>query len=294
VAFSVMTGQLKVALANRSVLPDTAFDEALDAALSQNHFRAQPMTAARVDQMSLDKSLTFYKDRFADASDFTFVFVGSFDLPTMKPSSAVPGQPAGPPQARDGEGHRHPSADRRGSKAGEKRDRAKEPGSIVFTGPFKNDAPGGPPCDGGDAERHPHRTLREDLGGTYGVSVEPSFTKRPAEEYACDQLRLRPGSNRGPREAAFQLIEQFQTPAPAEGRWPTARALLRDFETNSQRNEYLLNRILFKYEYGEDLSDVFSMRRYYDQLTAPLLRDAARLYLNTNRYVEVTLMPEGK
>ena len=35
--------------------------------------------------MNLDKSLAFYKDRFADASDFTFVFVGSFDLPTIKP-----------------------------------------------------------------------------------------------------------------------------------------------------------------------------------------------------------------
>ena len=35
--------------------------------------------------MNLDKSLAFYKDRFADASDFTFVFVGSFDLATMKP-----------------------------------------------------------------------------------------------------------------------------------------------------------------------------------------------------------------
>jgi zinc protease len=29
--------------------------------------------------------MAFYKDRFADASDFTFVFVGSFDPETMKP-----------------------------------------------------------------------------------------------------------------------------------------------------------------------------------------------------------------
>ena len=35
--------------------------------------------------MNLDKSFAFYKDRFADASDFTFVIVGSFDLPTIKP-----------------------------------------------------------------------------------------------------------------------------------------------------------------------------------------------------------------
>ena len=35
--------------------------------------------------MNLDKSLAFYKDRFADASDFVFVFVGNFDVGTMKP-----------------------------------------------------------------------------------------------------------------------------------------------------------------------------------------------------------------
>ena len=35
--------------------------------------------------MSLEKSIAFSRDRFADASDFTFVFVGSFNLPTMKP-----------------------------------------------------------------------------------------------------------------------------------------------------------------------------------------------------------------
>ena len=29
-----------------------------------------------VDEMNMEKSLAFYKDRFADASDFTFVFVG--------------------------------------------------------------------------------------------------------------------------------------------------------------------------------------------------------------------------
>ena len=35
--------------------------------------------------MNLEKSLAFYEDRFADASDFTFVFVGSFDLRAIKP-----------------------------------------------------------------------------------------------------------------------------------------------------------------------------------------------------------------
>ena len=54
-------------------------------ALSQDHFRARPMTPEMVDQMNLQRSFAFYKDRFADASDFTFVFAGSFDLAAIKP-----------------------------------------------------------------------------------------------------------------------------------------------------------------------------------------------------------------
>ena len=49
VAFGVLTEQLKVTLANQLAMPDTVFDEALDAALSQNHLRAQPLTPASVD-----------------------------------------------------------------------------------------------------------------------------------------------------------------------------------------------------------------------------------------------------
>ncbi|MBI4485381.1 MAG: hypothetical protein HY655_05165 [Acidobacteria bacterium] len=52
--------------------------------------------------------------------------------------------------------------------------------------------------------------------------------------------------------------------------------------------------ILFKYEYGEDVNEVFNMRPFYDQLTVSALRDAGRAYLDTNRYVEVTLQPESR
>jgi zinc protease len=299
VAFRVLTEQLKVALANQEAQPHTAFTEALEAALSQNHFRAQPMTAARVDLMNLDKSLAFYKDRFADASDFTFVFVGSFDLATMKPlvERYLGSLPALHRHETAKDVGMHPPAGvveklvRRGI---EPRSQV----SIVFTGPFEND------------ELHRvvvramaetlsgnlHSTLREALGGTYSVSVEPRFTKRPTEEYgltisfSCD-----PARTESLVKTTFQLIDQFKGTGPSDAQVADTRAaLLRDFETNSQRNDYLLNRILFKYEYGEDVKDVFGMRQFYDRLNAPVLRDAARTYLNTNRYVEVTLLPEAK
>ncbi len=83
--FGVLTSQMKTILANQAASPAFAFSEALQAALFQNHPRARPMTAERVGEMSLEKSFAFYKDRFADAGDFTFVFVGSFEPSAIKP-----------------------------------------------------------------------------------------------------------------------------------------------------------------------------------------------------------------
>jgi zinc protease len=298
-AFRVLTQQLKVALANKDALPDTAFDEALDAALSQNHFRARPLTAARVDEMNLEKSLAFYKARFADASNFTFVLVGSFDLATLKP--LVERYLASLPALR-----RHETARDVGmhpptgvvEKVVRKGIEPKSQVSIAFTGAFQND------------EMHRvvlramaetlsgnlQNILREDLGGTYGVSVEPRVTNRPTAEYrvtvtfACDPSRVQDLVR-----VALQQIERFRRTGPSEGQVADARtALARDFETNSERNDYLLERILFKYENQEDVKDVFDMRPFYSQLTAPMLRDAARAYLDPNRYVQVTLLPETR
>ena len=297
VAFRVLRDQLKVTLANREATPDTVFDEALDAAVSQNHFRAQPLTVARVDQMNLDTSLAFYRDRFADVSDFTFVFVGSFDLATLRP--LVERYLASLPALYRNEtatdvGMEPPAGvvEREVRSGIEPRSRV----SIVFSGAFENDeshrvvARAMAESLAGNLQR----TLREDLGGTYGVTVRPAFTKRPTEAYrltinfACD-----PARTESLVRAAFQVIDRFKRNGPSEGQIADVRAaLMRDFETNSQQNAYLLSRIIFKYEYDEDVADIFNMRPFYDQLSAPVLRDAARAYLNTDRYVKVTLRPE--
>src|SRR6476469_762990 len=84
-AFAAQQAQLKTILANQTASQNYAFSEALNQAMYQGHVRRQLLTPAVVDRWNLDKSMAFYKDRFADASDFTFFFVGNFDLPTMQP-----------------------------------------------------------------------------------------------------------------------------------------------------------------------------------------------------------------
>ena len=60
VAFRVLTDQLKVTLANRSATPDVVFNEALDAAVSQTHPRAQSLTPESLARMDVDGSRACY------------------------------------------------------------------------------------------------------------------------------------------------------------------------------------------------------------------------------------------
>jgi zinc protease len=296
-AFKTLTAQWATTLANRQAVPDTVFSDTIEEALTQGHPRARPLTPAQLPQMRLDASLAFYKDRFADASDFTFLFVGNVDLDAIKP--LVERYIGSLPSLRRAEnvrdvGIRPPGGivDRQVRKGVDPRSAV----SVVFTGPFQNNQRNRIilRAMAETLEGNLQRTLREDLGGTYGVSVSPDFQQRPRGTYrvtisfACDPARLNTLVN-----ALFTEIEQFRMRGPSVGQVADQRlALARDLETNSQSNSYLLNQLIYKYEYGEDPGEVFRLQQFYDQITPAAIRDAAQMYLDPLRYVKVTLLPE--
>ena len=298
-AFRVMTGQLTAGLANREAQPDTVFEDTLTAALTQNHMRAQPMTPGLVSQMSLDKSMAFYKDRFADASDFTFVLVGSFDLPTIKP--LVERYLGSLPSLHRKEAGKDVGIRPPGGVVEKQVTKGTAPKSqvgVVFTGAFQNNQRNRVIVRAlsNTLAGNLQRVLREDLGGTYGVSVSPDFTKRPTEDYrltitfACD-----PARTQDLIKALFDVVDEFRTNGPSPGQVADAQAALRrDLETDTRQNGYLLNQLAYAYQYDEPVPDPATLRGLYSQLTTSLLRDAARTYLDTSHYIKVVLMPEGK
>jgi zinc protease len=298
-AFRAATGQLTAALANREALPDAAFEDALNAAVTQNHLRARPMSADLVAQMNLEKSLSFYKDRFADASDFTFVFVGSFDLPAMKPlvEQYLASLPAlHRKEAGKDVGIRPPSGVV--EKVVTKGTTPKSEVGVVYSGAFQNTQKNRiiVRAMANTLAGNLQRVLREDMGGTYGVSVVPEFTKKPTEDYrinitfACD-----PARTQDLVKALFSVVDDFKANGPSAGQAADAQsALRRDLETDMRQNGYVLSQLSYAYQYDEPIPDPATLRQIYDQLSAPLLRDAARTYLDSNRYVKVLLFPESK
>jgi zinc protease len=295
--FGIMTDQMKTLLANRRAMPDTVFDEMVQTTMTQNHFRARPLSPEVVGEMNLDKSLAFYKDRFADASDFTFVFVGSLDLEVLKPQ--VERYLGSLPSLRRKEtwkdvGVKPPRGvvERTVTKGIEPKGRVR----LVFSGPLTWTAADRVALEtlGMVLEGQLGLVLREEQSGTYGVEVNTETQRFPTPEYqmsvdfSCDPARAD-----ALVKTALVEIGKLRLDGPSEKYvGDTRQALLRQWETNSQDNAFLLDQVADSLKFGDDVRAVADEPNIYRELTAATLRDAARQYLDTNNYVRVTLMPE--
>jgi zinc protease len=245
--------------------------------------------------------MAFYKARFADASHFTFVFVGSFTPEMMRP--LVETYVASLPATHAGETWRDVGVVPPAGiveKTVEKGIAPKSEVGIVFSGPFVYD----------DAHLLAIRamtlvlqsrlfdTIRQELGGTYSISTEQDTQKFPRPEYSVridwtsDPARTSSLVQRVFDEIRFVKNTSFSPDQVARIR----AALSRDFEQNSQENGYLLNQISRRYEHG-DAAGVAGALNLQDQiaaLTGEAVQRAAQTYLNTDRYVKVTVVPETK
>jgi zinc protease len=199
--FTVMRDQTKMMLGNMRATPNFAFSEALNEALTQNHPRERTPTQEMIDKMDADKALAFYKDRFADASDFTFVFVGSFDPAALQPLAEryLASLPSiGRKETFKDHNVRTPSTvvERKVEKGLEPQSHSR----VVFTGPFRVQP----------AAAHSDSSCR--------VRAADATARDPARRPRGDVQRLCGGRLRQVPDPGIQLLDRFrQQPRSCRG-----------------------------------------------------------------------------
>ncbi len=296
-AFGVMTAQAKAMLANQQASPEWTFRQTLETALTQNHYRARPMTSQMVDEMDLQRSFAFYKDRFADASDFTFVFTGSFDLATIKPLverylGALPSLGRRETWKNDGVTPPKGVVEKVVRKGIEPKSQA----AIVFTGPIQFDSAHEVALDALSLvlEGRLRRSLREALRGTYGVEVGARASKIPEARYSVTvEFGCDPDRTEELVATLFKEIERLKAQGPTEAEVGDAReAMMVAHRTDLAENARLAAKIVDRYEMSEDVAQFFDLPGEFLKVNAGAVQDAARRYLNTANYVRVTMFPE--
>ncbi len=296
--FSLIQQQMRASLANRDVSPDVAFQETLQRTLSQDHPRRRPISVELLEEMDLGKSFEFYMDRFADASDFTFVFVGNIDIDTLRPLVAT--YLASLPNIdRDETWRDEGVVPPRGVIRKEVR-RGVEPKSrtsIVFSGGLDYESPEENAL-GAMAEVLQTRlreVMREELGGTYGVRVEASADNRPTEQYS---ISITFGSDPERAEeltgVVFEEIERLRSTLPEEQELLNVReGFRRQYELSLKENGFWLGQLVNSYRHAKDPLEILEYEETLQEITLETVRDSAALYFDLENYVQVALLPEN-
>jgi zinc protease len=295
--FEVVKNRIKASVENREANPMFVFFDTVQSTLTQDHPRARPLTVESIEKMDLDKSLAFFKTRFADASDFTFVFVGNIDLDSIEPmiKRYIGSLPAlNHNESWKDVGIRPPKGVVK--KTVKKGVEQKSQVAIVFTGPFEYNQENRNAIRalGLVLETRLRNKIREDLGGTYNILVLPSYDKVPEPEYQIVfNFGTDPARAEELTEVIFQEIEKLKREGVAAEEVNDAKqAMYRDFETNIKQNRWLLTQLSYKYQLGEDPRELFEYDKTLDNLSPEVIQDASKTYLDTENYVQVTLFPE--
>ncbi|MDP2982657.1 MAG: insulinase family protein [Candidatus Latescibacter sp.] len=298
-AFLSMLSKLKGSIENRSARPETAFGDTVAVTMAQYHFRARPFTLELLEETDMKKSLEFYRDRFSDAGDFTFLFVGSFDPAKMKP--LVETWLGGLPSRKRAETWKDVGIHPPSGVISKEVHKGLEPKSstlLTFTGPFAYNQKNRYELDSlaGFLRIKLREALREELSGTYGVGVGATVSHYPRSEY---QLSISFGS--APENvdrlftAIFTQIDSLQTVGAAESYLNKVKEMqLRKRETDLKNNSFWLSVLQNYLANGENPVDILNYPKLVEGLTPEVLKQAARTYLNEKNYVRVVLYPEKK
>ncbi len=298
-AFSSFKTRMEGFFQNRGADPMAAFSDTVQTTLTQGHYRARPVTLELLAEMDLDESFDFYVDRFADASDFTFVFAGNIDLEQFRPlvETYLGGLPSiGRIEEGVDIGVEPPAGVIRKQVR-----RGVEPQSqtrITFTGMSADDSRENRYALASMAEALQIRLrerLREDLGGTYSVGVRGAINRAPEEGYSIAiSFGSDPDRVEELIEVVFAEIDSISANGPsADDRDKVQQLQRRSHETNLEQNPWWVGQLLSAEQYNADPLNILKFDELVGSLTPEMMRDVAREFLRTDNYVIVSLVPEN-
>jgi len=82
--FEMIKGQLKTVLQNKNLNHDQVFKDSVDYVVGNRSWRSKAFSAEDVDKLDYDRMLQIARERLANAADYTFFFVGSFDNDSIR------------------------------------------------------------------------------------------------------------------------------------------------------------------------------------------------------------------
>ncbi|HWO17714.1 MAG TPA: insulinase family protein [Kofleriaceae bacterium] len=283
-------------LEDRERVPEVQFSLQSQEALWKGNARKKAPKPADVAKVDLDKALAFYRDRFGDASDFTFVIVGDVELGKLRPlvETYLASLPA------------------KGRKEKEKDAGARKIGGVVektwtlgqeqkafvvmsFHGeePWTRDKERDLYILGQVLSIRLREIMREDMSGVYGVGASGSLLRSPVQErqftiqFGCAPEAVKPLLKAAQDEIAA-IAKQGIGPEYLE---KVKQAFLRERETAMRTNGFWANWLESSARFGDDPTIILDPAPAVARMTPANVKAATARFLDGKRVYRAILLP---
>ena len=296
-AFESFKTRTKASMLNAETNPMTAFSDTLNLALYGNHPMANRIKADMIDQIDYNRIMEMYKDRFKEAGDFTFLFVGNINLEEAKP--LIETYLGGLPTINRKENFKDINLEiRKGNYKKVFEKQLETPKATVISVISGN-------CEynlknillmsilSQTMDMVYTETIREKEGATYGVSTAGQVSRYPKDE-AVFQINF--DTDPAKREKMEQLVMAELQKVAQEGPRPehltkVKEFLLKKHLENMKENGYWLNQLNQYYWYNIDMDSNYE--KVVNEITVEDVKNFTKALLDQGNIIEVTMTAEG-
>ena len=297
IAFQGLMNRTRAFLTNRNASPKVDYNDSIRATLYGHHPRLAPVVQETLNHVSYDRILQIYKERFSDASNFKTVIIGNYDEQQLRQLCCqyLATLPATHQQEQTNWTHVPQVVE--GSKKMLFHKKMATP--LAHVSIFYNaDVPFSPQSDLElDFLKRCLKiaytdSIREEKGGTYGVSVNFELDK---DDHPNATLKISYNADPNRYEELNpivyqQLVNIAEKGPDASSMDKVKKYLIKQYQQATITNDY------WSYVIWHELDDDADFDKDYcqlvSQMTAQQVQQMARRLLDAQRCIEVTMLSE--
>lgn len=296
-SYQALINQYHTALINANKDPGRAFSDSVQVTANAHHPRTMPFGVKQLAHVSQKKALEIFDKRFQDPKDFTIYLVGNVDMEKMKEPilrylGGIPVQKKMKKEQWIDRQIRRPQGVVRNTFT--RPLEIKKTSSFVLYGgemdyTLKNRMK--MQLIGDILDIRYFESMRENEGGTYGVSVRGSMNDKPVH-YASLQMRYDtdPEMYEKLQSLVYAEIDTFIAQGPREVDFNKAKENLRNkFQENLKKNNWKLNATITYYNHGEEVEKNYLT--ILDSISKEDLRQTLEWLKKQNNVIEVVMKP---
>lgn len=293
-AFASYKSKMKAMLENQELDPQSALGDTLTKVLYNNHPRAINMKAADVEKIDDKRILEIYKERFANAADFVFIFTGAIDEATALPliEKYIGGLPSG------GKKEKYVDAKLDIQKGEHKNVFEKQMATpsatvyLVFSGKVKHNLKNNLMMSLTKQILDIIYTeeIREKEGGTYGVGTSGTITKVPKESARLlIMFQTDPDKREHLTKMAVDLLDKFAEEGPRQKDLDKVREyMLKKYAENQKENAYWAS--LLQGSITADYEGYKDYEKTLNSITPDDLKKFVKKLLKQGNEIEVSMV----